>query len=92
VDLLPVIVTIALLASIAAGTGVAVRADEPATLLVAAMMFGTAGTAVLLVLAEPLDQPALRDAALVLVALATLVVLVYVHRGRPVGSSHHRNR
>lgn len=84
-DALAVSAAVVLVLTIAVGTGFVVRAREPGSLLVAALMVGTAGTAVLLLLAEPLDEPALRDAALVLVALASLVVLVFVHRGRPEG-------
>jgi multicomponent Na+:H+ antiporter subunit F len=83
-----IVFAVVLLLNVAVGTLAAVRAREPASLLVAALLFGTGGTTVLLLLAEPLGQPALRDVALVLVALASLVVLVFVHRGRPV----HPNR
>lgn len=51
-------------------------------LLVVALL-GTTGTGALAVLAEAGDIPALRDAALVLIALATLVVAVRVRAEQP---------
>lgn len=45
------------------------RADR----LLAVQLFGTTGTALLLVMAQWQDQPALRDAALVLALLAAVM-------------------
>lgn len=46
--------------------------------LSALMLLSTTGAAVLCVLAEVMETPALRDAALALVALATVIVVVRV--------------
>lgn len=48
--------------------------------MLAAQLFGTTGVATLLVLAELLQLPALRDVALVLALLAILAVLAFVAR------------
>ena len=48
--------------------------------MLAAQLLGTSGIAILLVLAGPLDQPALHDVALVLAMLALLAVLAFVAR------------
>lgn len=42
-------------------------------------LLSSTGTAILLLLAEATDTPALRDAALTLVALAALIVCVRAH-------------
>lgn len=42
------------------------------------LLLSTSGTAVLILLAQATDMPALRDAALALVALAALIVIVRV--------------
>lgn len=46
--------------------------------LLAVVLLGTTGVALLAVLAEAADAPALRDVALVLVVLAVLIVVVRV--------------
>lgn len=51
--------------------------------LLGVVLFGTTGVALLAVLATVSDMPALRDAALALVALATLVVVVQVRGKEP---------
>lgn len=48
--------------------------------MLAAQLLGTTGIALLLVLATTLDNPALRDVALVLALLALLAVLAFVTR------------
>lgn len=50
--------------------------------LTAFLLIGTTGVALLVVLAELADVPALRDAALVLVALAALVSVVRLQAER----------
>lgn len=50
------------------------------------LLFSTTGVALLLVLAAASEVAALRDAALVLVALATIVVIVKVQAERTAGS------
>ncbi|MBS3997109.1 MAG: hypothetical protein KGZ67_07170 [Hydrogenophaga sp.] len=73
-----------LLLTILAGLWRVLRGPSRADRLVAIQLFGTAGTALLLVLAEWQAQPALRDAALVLALLAAVLsaALVQYLRGR----------
>jgi multicomponent Na+:H+ antiporter subunit F len=52
--------------------------------MLAAQLFGTAGTAILLLLAEGLDQPAWRDVAVVAALLASIATVVFVRRWVPV--------
>jgi multicomponent Na+:H+ antiporter subunit F len=48
--------------------------------MLAAQLFGTTGTAILLLLAEGLSNAALRDVALVLALLAAISIVVFVRR------------
>jgi multicomponent Na+:H+ antiporter subunit F len=53
--------------------------------MLAAQLFGTTGVAIILLLAEALEQPALRDIALVVVLLAVINTVVFVRfTGRAV--------
>lgn len=72
-----------LLITIAAGLWRAVRGPTRADRLLALQLFGTTGTAVMLILAQSQAMPALRDAALVLALLAAIVsaALVQYLRG-----------
>jgi multicomponent Na+:H+ antiporter subunit F len=67
-----------LLANVAVGVALTFRAGDHTSQLLSALLFGTAGVAALLLLSEPLGLPALRDVALVFVALAVLSVVVVV--------------
>ena len=73
-----------LLLTVLAGLWRVLRGPSRADRLVAVQLLGTAGTALLLVLAESQAQPALRDAALVLALLAAVLsaALVQYLRGR----------
>lgn len=73
-----------LLLTVLAGLWRVLRGPRRADRLVAVQLLGTAGTALLLVLAESQAQPALRDAALVLALLAAVLsaALVQYLRGR----------
>jgi len=73
-----------LLLTIVAGLWRVLRGPSRADRLVAVQLLGTAGTALLLLLAQEQDQPALRDAALVLALLAAVLcaALVQYLRGR----------
>jgi len=62
-----------LLLTIFAGLWRVLRGPSRTDRLVAVQLFGTAGTALLLLLAEWQAQPALRDAALVLALLAAVL-------------------
>jgi len=51
--------------------------------MLAAQLFGTTGVALLLLLAELMAQPALRDVALVLALLAVMATVAFVARAQP---------
>lgn len=67
--------------NILAGIVRIVRGPTPADRMLAAQLFGTTGVTILLLLAEGLAQPALRDVALVLALLAAVAVIALVRRG-----------
>lgn len=73
-----------LILTIAAGLWRALRGPTRADRLLALQMFGTTGTALMLILAQWQMLPALRDAALVLALLAAIVSAASVQylRGR----------
>jgi len=74
-----------LLLTIAAGLWRILRGPTRADRLLAIQLFGTTGTALLLVMTYWLEQPALLDAALVLALLATAVsaaLVQYLRRAR----------
>lgn len=75
-----------LLLTIFAGLWRVLRGPTPGDRLLAVQLFGTTGTAVLLLLAEHQNQPALRDAALILALLAAVVsaaLVQYLRKGVP---------
>ena len=55
--------------------------------MVAAMLLGTSGVAMLLVLAEAMDEPALVDVALVFSLLAAINTIAFVREGWGTGGS-----
>ena len=74
-----------LLATILIGLGRVVLGPGRVDRLLAIQLFGTTGTALLLVMSQWLDQPALRDVALLLGLLAAVVSAALVQllrRGR----------
>lgn len=73
-----------LLITILVGLWRVVRGPTRADRLLAIQLFGTTGTAILLIMAHWQGQPALRDAALVLALLAAVVsaaLVQYLRRG-----------
>lgn len=80
-------VAVVLALNLFAGLARALRGPRAADRLTAALLVGSTGTALLVVLSAATGAPALRDVALVLVVLASLVVVVFVGddvtRGRP---------
>lgn len=80
-------VTVVLAVTLLAGLVRALRGPSAADRLTAALLVGTTGAALLVVLSAATGVAALRDVALVLVVLAALVVVVFVGdevtRGRP---------
>jgi multicomponent Na+:H+ antiporter subunit F len=70
-----------LLLNIAAAMVRLARGPSIADRLMAAQLFGSTGVAALLVLAELLNQPAMRNVALAFVLLAVMVVIGFVRSG-----------
>jgi multicomponent Na+:H+ antiporter subunit F len=58
------------------------RGPTAADRMLAAQLFGTTGVAILLVLAEGLGEPSLRDIALVFAMLAAVATVVFVRNVR----------
>lgn len=81
-DTFYLILLILLLANMVAAMGRVFRGPSRADRLMTMQLFGTTGVAILLLLAEWQNQPALRDTALLFVVLAVLIVLALV-RKRP---------
>lgn len=69
-----------LVLTLAAGLLRIVRGPTPADSMLAAQLFGSSGVGILLLLAEAMAAPALRDAALALVLLAALAAVAFVRR------------
>lgn len=77
-----------LLLTLAAGLWRIRRGPTAADRMLAAQLFGTTATAILLLLAEVSAVPALRDVALVLALLAAITVTAFTRRAlapRPAG-------
>lgn len=69
-----------LLLTVVAGLVRIVRGPTPADRILAAQLFGTTGVAVLLLLAQALQRPALRDVALTFALLAAVTTAAFVRR------------
>jgi multicomponent Na+:H+ antiporter subunit F len=69
-----------LLLNLAAGLWRVMRGPTAADRMLAAQLFGTTAVAVLLLLAEGMGQPALRDIALVFALLAAVAAVAFVQR------------
>jgi multicomponent Na+:H+ antiporter subunit F len=74
------VVALFLLGNMMAGFVRVWRGPLPADRMLAAQLFGTTGVAMLVLLADALAMPALRDVALVLALLAAMAVVVFVNR------------
>jgi multicomponent Na+:H+ antiporter subunit F len=69
-----------LLLNLAAGLWRVMRGPTPADRMLAAQLFGTTAVAVLLLLAQAMAEPALRDIALVFALLAAVAAVAFVQR------------
>jgi len=69
----------ALLTALLLGMARVILGPTPADRMLSAQLFGTTGTAILLVAAVAVDRPALLDVALVLAVLAPITVVAFVH-------------
>lgn len=72
-----------LLLTLAGGMARVLIGPRPADRMLAAQLFGTTGVAILLLLAQGLGQPALRDVALVFALLAGVAAVAFVRRAAP---------
>jgi len=63
--------------NILAGLVRVLRGPTPEDRLAASMLFGSTGVALLLVIAQALGEPAIRDVALIFVLLAVVVTVVF---------------
>lgn len=70
--------------NVVAGLFRIVRGPSPVDRMMAAQLFGTTGVAVLLVLAQALGAPDLRNVALVFALLAVLATVGFVRAGASV--------
>jgi multicomponent Na+:H+ antiporter subunit F len=73
-------VAVFLFANILVGLVRVARGPASADRMLSANLFGTTGVAILLLLAEAGEKPALRDVALVFASLAAVVVSTFVTR------------
>lgn len=72
-----------LISSLAAGMWRILRGPTRADRMLAAQLFGTTAVATLVLLAEAMGQPALRDVALVFALLAAVAAVAFVRRAWP---------
>ncbi|MCW8828245.1 MAG: monovalent cation/H+ antiporter complex subunit F [Gammaproteobacteria bacterium] len=72
------IAALLLLLTILAGLWRVLRGPAPADRMLAVQLFGTSGVGILLLLAEAMDERALRDVALLFALLAVLGVVAFV--------------
>jgi len=82
-------VALFLLLTLVAGLWRVLRGPTPADRMLAAQLFGTTAVACLLLLAQALDQPPLRDVALVFALLAAVTAVAFVRRVWVVGKQNH---
>jgi len=76
-----------LLLNLAAGMWRVLRGPTVADRMLAAQLFGTTSVAILLLLAQGIDNATLRDVALVFALLATVTAVAFVRRAWPEGES-----
>lgn len=82
VDVALLTVASVLVLCIVAGLGRGVRGPTSEDRLTAFVLLGTSGAALFVVLGSALNAAPLRDVAIAVVALAAVVVVVYVRRPR----------
>lgn len=74
------LLALGLLSTVVAGMARILRGPTPADRMLAALLFGTTGVAILLLFAQGLRLPALHDVALVFALLAAVAVVAFVRR------------
>lgn len=83
--------TLFLLLTLIVGLWRILRGPTLADRMLAAQLFGTTAVTCLLLMAQALDQPALRDVALVFALLAVVTAVAFVRRVWTVESKHADN-
>lgn len=78
-----------LLLTLIAGLWRILRGPTAADRMLAAQLFGTTAVAVLLLLAEAMEQPPLRDVGLVFALLAGVTVVAFVRRIWPLAEDEY---
>ncbi len=78
-----------LLLNLVAGMWRVLRGPTAADRMLAAQLFGTSAVAVLLLLAQALDNAALNDVALVFALLAAVTAVAFVQRAWPGQEKKH---
>ena len=79
-DKLYLAIALFLLLTLVAGMWRILKGPTPADRMMAAQLFGTTAVACFLLLAQALQQPALRDVALVFALLAVVTAVAFVKR------------
>lgn len=74
------LIALLLITTLAAGLWRVLRGPTPADRMLAAQLFGTTAVASLLLLAQAMNNSALRDVALVFGLLAAVTVVAFVRR------------
>ena len=69
-----------LVLNLVAGLFRILRGPTPADSMLAAQLFGTTGVAILLLIAQALHRPALRDVALVFALLSAVSTVAFIRR------------
>jgi len=82
-------VALFLLLTLVAGLWRVLRGPTPADRMLAAQLFGTTAVACLLLLAQALDKPPLRDVAPVFALLAAVTAVTFVRRVWEVWEQNH---
>ena len=78
-----------LLLNLIAGMYRVLRGPTVADRMLAAQLFGTTSVAILLLLAQAANQPALLDVALVFALLAAVTAVAFVQRAWPGSETNH---
>jgi multicomponent Na+:H+ antiporter subunit F len=74
------VLVLILLVNVGAGLARVIAGPRPADIMQAALLVGTLGVAVLIVLAQAMGEAALRDVALVFALLASVVTVAFARR------------
>ena len=82
------VVALFLLLNLIAGMWRILRGPTPADRMLAAQLFGTTAVTMLLLLAEAMAQPQLRDTGLMFALLAAVTVVAFVRRAWPEEGGH----